>query len=103
MTRSIQNFALLDVPIILEANEVQRRQMVGKERNKKIQIIEKLTTDIIKAITSPYVLFAHNHFDFDLEDSNIWRMVREAELQNADVVTGAYQNQHGEWEHRNRG
>ena len=43
----------------------------------------------------PYVFFAFDHNDFDVEDANFDRMIEEAENQNADVVAGAYRNEFG--------
>ena len=62
-----------------------RRQM---DSNK--DIFEKL-------ISTPFVLVAYNHYDFDYRDANIVRMIREAQLQNADVVGGSYQDLEGRW------
>ena len=53
-------------------------------------------------INTPYILLLHNNFDFDGEDANLRRMIREAEKQNADIVTGSFQNEKGQWETRHR-
>ena len=37
---------------------------------------------------TPYVLFLQDNFDFRYEDANLTRMVKEAERQNADIVSG---------------
>lgn len=34
-------------------------------------------------IDTKYIMIAENHFDFDIEDANIVRMIREAENQSA--------------------
>ena len=47
-------------------------------------------------ISTPYVFFGSDHFDFDPTDANFGRMIREAELQNADVVAAAFKNEYGE-------
>ena len=39
-----------------------------------------------------------DQFDFDPEDANLMRMVREAELQNADVIAGAFKDEFGLWD-----
>ena len=36
---------------------------------------------------TPYVLFLQDNFDFRHEDANLTRMVKEAERQNADIVS----------------
>ena len=41
-------------------------------------------------ISTPYTFIGSDHFDFDPTDANFERMIREAELQNADIVTGAF-------------
>ena len=46
---------------------------------------------------TPYYLLMNSHFDFDAEDANIWRMIREAENQNADIVAGSWRNELGQW------
>ena len=46
------------------------------------------TQDILNLIDTKYVFFAHNHYDFDRIEANFERMIREAENQNADIVTG---------------
>ena len=38
--------------------------------------------------STPYVLFLQDNFDFRYEDANLTRMVKEAERQNADIVSG---------------
>ena len=48
-------------------------------------------------ISTPYALVLSGTFDFDQDDANIWRMVREAEAQNADLVTGAWRDELGHW------
>ena len=48
-------------------------------------------------VTTPYVLLFENHFDFDAEDANLVRMVREAEAQSADIVAGSWRNENGHW------
>ena len=47
-------------------------------------------------ISTPYVFFGSDHFDFDSTDANFRRMIWEAELQNADVVAAAFKNENGE-------
>ena len=49
------------------------------------------------SLTTPYALVLNNHFDFDKNDANLERMVREAENQNADLVLGAWRNEVGQW------
>ena len=39
-------------------------------------------------ISTPYTFIGSDHFDFDSTDANLGRMIREAEFQNADIVTG---------------
>ena len=39
-------------------------------------------------ISTPYTFIGSDHFDFDSTDANLERMIREAEFQNADIVTG---------------
>ena len=45
---------------------------------------------LIKTAETPYIFFANEIFKFDETDANFHRMIREAESQNADVVTGAF-------------
>ena len=52
----------------------------------------------ILLLEAPYVFFAFDHNDFDVEDANFERMIEEAENQNADVVAGAYRNEFGQWD-----
>ena len=40
-------------------------------------------------------ILAKNNFDFVRAESNLERMIREAEIQNADVVSAAYVDQKG--------
>ena len=49
-------------------------------------------------ISTPYTFIGSDHFDFDPIDANFERMIREAELQNADIVTGAFKNENGLWD-----
>ena len=46
-------------------------------------------------ISTPYVYLGSDQFDFDMKDANFERMVREAELQNADIVAGAFKDESG--------
>ena len=61
----------------------------------------KFTNDIkndILNVEDPYVFFAFDHNDFDIEDANFERMIEQAENQNADVVAGAYRDEFGHWD-----
>ena len=40
---------------------------------------------------------AEDHFDFVPTNGNLERMIREAEVQSADVVAGSYVNENGHW------
>ena len=65
-----------------------------------IKRIEQLELEIVSStqkVKSPYALVLNGHFDFEPEDANLWRMVREAENQNADLVFGAWRNEVGQW------
>ncbi|CAG5114186.1 Oidioi.mRNA.OKI2018_I69.chr2.g8250.t1.cds [Oikopleura dioica] len=50
-----------------------------------------------KNISTPYVLLAFDLYDFDAEDANLMRMVREAEAQNADIISGSSVDENGHW------
>ena len=41
---------------------------------------------------------AGNHYDFDPKNGNLERMIREAEMQSADVVAGSSVNENGHWD-----
>ena len=64
-----------------------------------IEKIEKtgMNKTVSKKLATPYVLLAKNLFDFDAEDANLMRMVREAEAQNADIISGSFVDEHGHW------
>ena len=64
-----------------------------------IEKIEKtgMNKTVSKKLATPYVLLAKNLFDFDAEDANLMRMVREAEAQNADIISGSFVDEHGRW------
>ena len=53
----------------------------------KITFTDHVMQDL-EAVDTEYVFFAEDHFDFDPFEANLERMIREAENQNADVVTG---------------
>ena len=48
-------------------------------------------------ISTEYALVISDQFDFEQDDANLWRMIREAENQNADLVLGSWRNENGEW------
>ena len=62
--------------------------------NKSVDKIE------IEKIDTPYVLLIHNHYDFEMKDANLERMIKVAENQNADIVTGSLRDDDGKWENR---
>ena len=66
----------------------------AKERLKDLDLPILSTSEKAK---TPYALVLNDHFDFDQDDSNLWRMVREAESQNADLVYGSWRNELGQW------
>ena len=53
----------------------------------KIKFSEDVAKDL-EGVSTEYVFFAEDHFDFDAKEANLERMIREAENQNADVVAG---------------
>ena len=53
----------------------------------KIKFSEDVAKDL-EGVSTEYVFFAEDHFDFDPKEANLERMIREAENQNADVVAG---------------
>ena len=65
----------------------------AKERLKDLDLPILSTSEKAK---TPYALVLNDHFDFDQDDSNLWRMVREAESQNADLVYGSSRNELGQ-------
>ena len=64
-----------------------------------VEKIEKtgMNKTSIKKLATPYVLLGINLFDFEAEDANLMRMVREAEAQNADIISGSTVDEHGHW------
>ena len=68
-------------------------QFLKDEKNPKKGA--NITADFTR-IHTPYVFFGSDHYDFDSTDANFGRMIREAELQNADVVAAAIKNENGE-------
>ena len=94
-SREILELTKLSIPIIFETKEPFK----VPDTLKQIEVVEELEDD---TIDTPYILLLHNNFDFDKEDANLERMVRIAENQNADIVTGSFQNKKGQWDHRKK-
>ena len=67
----VKNFANLGVKIFLRASLVNRRNIMMAEIPKENLRIFQEDENIfeISEIKTPYVLLAHNHFDFDPDDS----------------------------------
>ena len=63
----------------------------------QIEFSNDLKNDIID-LASPYVFFAFDHIDFDIEDANFDRMIDQAEEQNADVIAGTATDEFGKWD-----
>ena len=63
----------------------------------RINELELRIVPTIEEVKSPYSLVLTQHFDFEALDANLWRMVREAENQNADLVFGSWRNEQGQW------
>ena len=92
-SRDITELAKLSIPTVFETKE---SFIIPKAFNESI-MVEKLEDNSIK---TPYILLLHNNFDFDEDDANLKRMIRVAENHNADIVTGSFQNEKGQWDTR---
>ena len=73
-----------------EFSEVLTIVTENEERFKSAELPFSSPEISAEEITTPYVFLGSGQFDFDPKDANLIRMVREAELQNADVVAGAF-------------
>ena len=70
--------------LVTDEKEIAETLQKSSIRSLSFENIERNLSEI----ETPYVLFLQENFDFRFEDANLSRMVREAERQNADVVSG---------------
>ena len=82
-----------DVPIFSDILTILRNDSANVFESAVLNVTNDYTV-----ITTPYIFLGSDHFAFDSADANFERMIREAELQNADIVTGAFKNEDGLWE-----
>jgi len=66
-------------------------------RTSLVKFTKDIKNDILN-VEDPYIFFAFDHNDFDIEDANFERMIEQAENQNADVVAAAYRDEFGHWD-----
>ena len=92
-SRDINELAKLSIPTVFESKE----SFIIPNAFIKSTVVEKIEDN---SINTPYILLLHNNFDFDKDDANLKRMIRVAENHNADIVTGSFQNEKGQWDTR---
>ena len=86
---------IIDAPTLSSVVTVIGQNLTQLAVNK----IKKLGLTIVDSskISTAYALVINDQYDFEKDDANLWRMIREAENQNADLVLGSWRNEKGEW------
>ena len=77
-------FGVIFTILVTDEKEIAETLQKSSIRSLSFENIQRNLSEI----ETPYVLFLQENFDFRFEDANLSRMVREAERQNADVVSG---------------
>ena len=79
----LEGYLELDVKIVAITSLVDRRNLLMAGINDERILFFENFQIASGQIDTKYIMIAENHFDFDIEDANIVRMIREAENQSA--------------------
>ena len=79
----LEGYLELDVKIVAITSLVDRRNLLMAGINDERILFFENFQIASGQIDTKYIMIAENHFDFDIEDANIVRMIREGENQSA--------------------
>lgn len=90
---AMKKYAKLGTQIYLAKNSLEEAEL----NSTGLTNIEEFETFSDVNISTPYVFFADNHFDFRTADVDFKHIIKNAESQMADVIGGSFVDLAGKW------